>query len=100
MPPRHQILANVIPYSILERRNLLIETRLPQLMNVRAGEVLISAAQFLRHVDELDLRLAAKRIEDGMGQLHPGMRLARADVEQSTSIYLFPPTERRRPGAF
>src|SRR5579863_1896154 len=83
-----EILRHITPHRVFERRERGLITGAPQINGHSLRKILVAVANRGRHLDILDCRFAAERIEHCGNQIAKAARHARAGVEY--------PRDRRR----
>lgn len=67
-----EVVLHIVANRVFERGWSSLPARGIESTDVGAGVVLVLVAYVIRHVDELDLRLAVERGEEGRRQIDPG----------------------------
>src|SRR5688572_13467479 len=74
---------HILLHRSFQRREACVVACIAQVLDPAFGEILISAANLIRHVDILDIRLAPERLEHGDDHVAEAARLAGADIEDT-----------------
>ena len=80
---------DIIENGIFKRAELHGATRCVEFCHFRFGVVLVFSAQFFGHIDEIDDRLFADRLEEGVCQIEPCTGVTRTAVEDAIDLGVF-----------
>src|SRR5512143_2633252 len=84
-----EIAGDILPDGSLERCETCIISGAPQPFDARLGEILVLSADRLGHIDILDIRGHAERLEHGADHIAETLCLSGADIEDAIDAGCF-----------